>query len=795
MSVVFNKENFLEFMLKFDYICKKYELNSDSDFYTLFSNYERMQQSVAISTRDYSSIYDNIKLIYGDGENTHFNLYIYRLVKEKIINQFLNMPGLERMFDEHFFEFEWDMHSRLDFDKHNISFYRDHFIHQARNLYELFSFFDNKEFFESFRNDILNGNGRISLYAKQSVYKAVNNAINNIIPYFELRKKGNEEIMICHNLLKDYYHSLHSLNGDQCDNRSYCEFLKDFYLNYIIKAAAALSALFHDIGYPILHYKKLKVRISKFMPSMYMFFGEQNNGFEQIYALLCNSLLFRILTKEELFKAVCNGSNHGAVSAVAFLLAFYENGIICDLPIEKRAAVEIAAVVIYDHTLKYSTIDKEDTTYYRPVYRVNPLSFLFRICDDIQEWDRKYFEINDTPELIVCEKCGMPLTREKVDKPNNRSCTMYKCLSCKGSYMRPDELVRRKIIEINNCRKVILSFSENKGREKYIKIAIKYEYWLLLEMCWMSPTFAKHRIKELNKLRKILKHQRIGNCNFALIDFNISPNPFVLKAAILGEMMDSSEETDGNPIFAPVRDIADELRDEIKRVFHSRAIDGLKSDTGVDVETCKDAVFNAFNKFDDNITKILKNKNKSKIIESMVKYVLFKDASHRCPNKDCIINIISNLKFYLLLYAVSCEFPGLNSSQEYDFWHKKLKDTGGEETDKKVIDILTETLDERLNECVINLDIKNNRYISAFISDALAQYSKLFCMTDDSVDENQHTVNCDEYYEGYYTEERIYNLVEKYSDIRQYERIEGLDFYSDIGFFYEMADYIKANDE
>lgn len=791
MSVAFNKKNFLEFILNFDYICKKYELNSDSDFYTLFSNHERMQQSVAISTRDYSSIYDNIKLIYGDGEDTHFNLYIYRLVKEKIINQFLNMPGLERMFDEHFFEFEWDMHSRLDFDKHNISFYRDHFIHQARNLYELFSFFDNKEFFESFRNDILNGNGRISLYAKQSVYKAVNNAINNIIPYFELRKKGNEEIMTCRNLLKEYYHSLHSLNGDQCDNRSYYEFLKDFYLNYIIKAAAALSALFHDIGYPILHYKKLKERISKFMPSMYMFFGEQNNGFEQIYALLCNSLLFRILTKEELFEAVCNGSNHGAVSAVAFLLAFYENGIICDLPIEKRTAVEIAAVVIYDHTLKYATIDKEDTTYYRPVYSVNPLSFLFRIYDDIQEWDRKYFEINDTPELIVCEKCGMPLAREKENKHNNRcSRIIYKCLSCKGRYMRPDELVRRKIIEINNCRKVTLSFSENKSREKYIKIAIQYEYWLLLEMCWMSPTFAKHRIKELNKLRKILKHQRIGNCNFALIDFNISPNPFVLKAAILGEMMNSHKKSVDNRIFVPVRELVDKLRDEIKQVFHAQDIDGLKSDTGVVDDTCKDAVFNAFSQFDDNITKILEGKDE--YIAKMIRRVMSKNTSHKRLNRNCIIN---NLKFYLLLYAVSCEFPGLNRSQEYDFWHKKLKDKDGKETDKKVIDILTETLDERLNEFVINLGIKNNRYISEFISDALAQYSKLFCMMDDSVDENQHTVNCDEYYEGYYTEERIYNLVEKYSDIRQYERIEGLDFYSDIGFFYEMADYIKANDE
>jgi hypothetical protein len=55
----------------------------------------------------------------------------------------------------------------------------------------------------------------------------------------------------------------------------------------------------------------------------------------------------------------------------------------------------MSAVAIYKHTDKFTDAN-------RMVFGLDPISYLLRICDDMQEWQRFMVLIEDTHNYLMC---------------------------------------------------------------------------------------------------------------------------------------------------------------------------------------------------------------------------------------------------------------------------------------------------------------------------------------------------------------------------------------------------------
>lgn len=752
-EIHFNNENMLEFLRSFDYVIEKYGRIKGNSLYLDILDYEDRMRTTDVTKHDYSALYKNIKLVYGDDEKANTMMYIYKEVKEKIVNGFLNIPGLERLYDEHFFEFEWDMHSRLDFDNHNISFYRDHFIHQVRNFYEMYSLYEDSFFAENFRDEFVNGNNKVSTYVKNGVRIVV----DKLKREHPVSDKDDMFIRVWTELGKE---------------KGYDSFLRELIIDYIIKAAMAMSALFHDIGYPIAHFMKLQNRISVFMPPLHMFIGNNGNGFEQIYSLLSNSLLFRMVSKKELMEQVCSGENHGAISAAAFLLTFYENGTINTISLEKRLAIEVAAVAIYDHTIKFKCIEPEYNEYYRPIYRLNPLSYHLRICDDMQEWERAYFEINNVPDVTFCDKCMTPLLRykmkgEELKKLPAGSKMRYKyyCRCEKTMGERQVDFARRKIVDVINCKEVKVRFGENR---KYILVDFDYDPFLLLKMCLIAPAFSKYRIKELNNLKELLSQQRYGGYSKTIVNFCVTPNPFILKANIIGSVL---RKTSNRQLKAFAANLAEDEED-VKKLINGISTDSKFEALVMDFATNAGAVKRRLDVLADDIFIIL-NYSKMVDMEAYIRHVF----SPRSENVGKIrAQVLRNFQFYYLLHLVSVAFAEINSKY-YNLWHDNLR----------VFNMLRGLIHDKLIDSAKGIIEKDIDSVRALLDDALVQYGKCFTLEDDLSGDKRIESGC--YYKHCKTDGRIYDVVSRYcykdNPIND-TNIAALDYYSDLKLYMEL---------
>ena len=95
-------------------------------------------------------------------------------------------------------------------------------------------------------------------------------------------------------------------------------------MKYVIYASSILSALFHDMGYPICHFLEVRNRTSEYNPTLYMYTRNATESFDHIASLLGSSLLFTIVSRDEIKKSMNPNKkgkyDHGAYSAIAFLL-------------------------------------------------------------------------------------------------------------------------------------------------------------------------------------------------------------------------------------------------------------------------------------------------------------------------------------------------------------------------------------------------------------------------------------------------------------------------------------------
>ena len=514
-------ESMLEYFERLDPIELKYQVNKGTAAYVKASEYEESYQLGRLNKRTYSYMMENLKLVYGqDNPVVEDDIVLYHLIESKIINQYFGIAQLNDMFDEDYFNFEWDMHVGQNFSEHHNDYYRDHFIHQIRNLYMMLVMLDKFGIYGRSRAAFESRTaGKVSEYVRQM--KRI----------FQRQSADPQQQM-----LRDIF-QLQNPAGQNPE-----QYIEDYFYRYLIYASSMLSALFHDLGYPICHFLEVRHRVSSYNPSLYMFTHNAVESFDMLASKLGSSLLFTIVSQAEIKKRLelvpdKEKYDHGAYSAIAFLLHFYETGRIYSLSAEKQCAIEMAALAIYNHTAKFRCITgKEEQKYYSMVFRANPVSFLLRFCDDLQEWDRQYFEISQASDLLFCQKCGCPFLKSPVLNKNENE---YRC-SCNDikknlPIRRPNVFFKRKLYIVS-----VVEWVEMRTQDDVLTVCLNYDLYKLLLMSYINYSYAKVRLKEFINLKKLFDSQDFNfpeniepRYNRIVLDYFITANPLLIKLKIL----------------------------------------------------------------------------------------------------------------------------------------------------------------------------------------------------------------------------------------------------------------------
>ncbi len=536
-------DGLIEFLETFDPIIAKYDVSRNRELklnyaqYAEAERYDFSQQFGHLNKNHYSDILKNLKQVYDDERIIESDVKVFHYVEKNIIHRYFGIPLLDKMFDEDYFEFEWDMHVKQDFNDHNTGWYRDHFIHQIRNFRMMYSLLKDFGFEQAIRSvfECRIGHNAVAKYVREKHSEFIYNrqsplfaALDDIVEkngtwktYFDKNKEGRRE----------YY--------------------DDYFYSYVILASSALAALFHDMGYPICHFLTVRQRVSSYNPTMYMFTHNAIDSFDQLASKLSSSLLFnvvppRIIQDRLRYNVEKKSYDHGVYSAVAFLLQFYDNGLIFSLSPEKQCAIEMAALAIYNHTEKFRSMDEikyKKQRYQTVVFKQNPIAFLLRFCDDLQEWDRQYFEISKASDLLFCEKCGTPLLNFPKDTKKQRL-REYGCYCGKNRnnmMLRPDIFIKRKLYLV--CVANSVSFKQTEEPRQF-EVEIDYDYYKLLLLSQINPTYAIHRDSENGDVGKLLQNQnfRIQSMEklaFSEIKINyfVTANPLLIKIKILEEYL------------------------------------------------------------------------------------------------------------------------------------------------------------------------------------------------------------------------------------------------------------------
>ena len=521
-----NNDSMLEYFQKLDPMELKYavvESLSDAALVRI-AEFETQYQYSSITKQQYSGILDNLRLVYGQNELVENDIKVFHIVEKKLLCRYFGIPQLNQMFDEDYFNFEWDMHVGQNYSEHRSDYYRDHFIHQIRDLYMILRLLREAGFYEA--------SERILRDASAS---KVSEFICKKSRAFLSDAKGVQQ-----QLLDEIYATQ---SGEKA------AFFEKYFFKYVIYASSMMAALFHDMGYPVCHFLDVRRRISAYNPTMYMFTHNAVDSFDQLAFKLGSSLLFSIVSPQVIRKRLEPDEggryDHGAYSAIAFLLQFYDTGVIYSLSTEKQCAIELAALAIYNHTAKFKAIkDKAATTYYTMYYQQNPVSFLLRFCDDLQEWDRRYFEISKAGDLLFCPKCGYPLLKRKKRNIDDETLpkSSYYCCCPKGQeeLFRPDVFIKRKLYLVSVADSVKLSLSKDDGKSQNLIAAIHYDPYKLLMLAKTNPMYARYRAKEMKALRRLLDDQDFSFMSQGELSFShirlygfMTANPILIKIKIL----------------------------------------------------------------------------------------------------------------------------------------------------------------------------------------------------------------------------------------------------------------------
>lgn len=600
-SKVWDKPSCLKYLREFDAFEHKYLDNNPSRLADLKPEFRMAwdkilnSQSHGISNHNFSRSEESeaaqgIKQVYCDEKHyTNEYIEILNLVRDKFIYDYTGISGLCDFFSPAYFEYEWGMHLEIDYDHHTSRFYRDHYMHQIRNMFEAFTLLDNFGYYEKCREAYNDPGNNIGTFIREAIQQEILSMNPTDMELYgkvlALRNKDGirsfvDDASIDIDQLKKYYGDSHDCRSSTCFrnkvdslvkkriqdfktefayskellsgvyrniSKDNSEMLQDLMLRYVIYSAVIIASIVHDIGYPISYIRRISGRLNSHLPISNLL-AASSSDYSKIYRALQNSLLFKVVDHEKIKRRLTCSDEHGVQSAIVLLMYFHRNG--DGLSFLQKCAIDVAALVIYNHTNKYSVIDKEKDG--KPetipelvrsdIYK-EPISHVFRLCDDLQEWDRVYFEVTDKSNLMICPKCKTPITRKfgtDIDKPENKR--YYCCCSTKedGPY-DTNLFVNRRILNVIGCDSMHVDEIKSNVELVGTKFTMNYDCAKLLNIMTFSTTYAKTRAKAIRELKILHSYQ--GQYDTILVDSFVSGNPLTVKIRILECFLKLSEKT------------------------------------------------------------------------------------------------------------------------------------------------------------------------------------------------------------------------------------------------------------
>lgn len=731
-----NQLEMLDYYKNFDSISFKYRVllecvhNGDDklDSYLNLQKYENEKQFAELTRKEFWNLQENLDMSYSNRKLTDYFIQIFDIVCEKIIQNYIHIDGMERLFSEKYSEFEWEMHLKIDYEKHSMDFYRDHFIHQVKDAYSMAMLLENGGFYKKIHDILSNeGSGKIARYVNKLIGQQLR------LPYPPV------------------------LFPEDLSEKQKSELLREHYMHNIIYISSYIAGLFHDIGYPGSTALENSQKVVDYLVEMHHF---QQNGydFRQIMSLLQNSLLFRIVSPQEIRSRMEQAKvDHGTMSALLLLLHFYENGAIHRLEPYKLCAVELAALAIYNHTNKYIYVGDENAAYERQIFTLDPISYLLRICDDIQEWGRVYFEISDKSNIILCNCCHMPVIRREIEEDTNEyegdEDAIYQCC-CKISseqennwlfapMFRYKQFPYRRIYSITVCREVeIIPYNKY---NKY-KIHIKYDLDRLLHIAYINPDYAKYRIKELAKLKHFFsRHDQI---ELVFLDYFVTSNIILIKSMIVGDFLEQQEQDDGNDV-----------------------INFGLNETNGNMIDCESLYSVIKAKYMD-----LKKRYKETLYNVCIPSG-FNSEEENVYMTKCKIYLCNTFSLYIFIYLLICLGKTINTDR-----YLKGKELGDE---------LKKLLDRFLYEEKMLAFCSGKAKV--LLKDCCTQAGRMFTCLDN------YAYYPDSYFSTFHSEEILYSTVKRFTDAEQYcsmidknESTMQLDAYSDLYSIRELHKKLRS---
>lgn len=442
--------------------------------------------------------YQTLQMVYEQQEGEFCQ--IIKTASEKFLGEYVEIDGIGQLFRSSYFYFEWMMHLEYSKKEHDYTYYRDHYVHQVRNMYEMFVFLNDLNYEDLCRSLYRDMNNKAGELIRGSVWKELHSGSaewEGAWKLMDLSPKEREEMLY----------------------------------GYLFYSAAIIAALLHDIGYPIAYIGRTVRELGAFVPFSHLFVQEVET-ISTIHSVLQDSLLYRVAGQKEVAERV-GAKDHGALSAVILLYKYYDNGKIMSLSPIRRAAVELAALMIYNHTLKYRNLGQKGGNY-KNIFRENPMSYLFRLCDDLQEWNRVYFDISRRSNFFVCGNCHMPLTRnpEENDGLMRARERGYSCWCGRNRGRNTTMFAYRRLINVDACTCVDVQREDGKRSQR---IRIVYDKGRLLQIAAYDASFAMKRAEGAWEIKKMLERQPRFPDTF--LEFFVSNNPILLKAEILAQWL------------------------------------------------------------------------------------------------------------------------------------------------------------------------------------------------------------------------------------------------------------------
>lgn len=329
---------------------------------------------------------------------------------------------------------------------------------------------------------------------------------------------------------------------------------KDSHLRKIVYKSIFISALFHDIGYPLEYFFRSVNQIHEYTPFFKIISTNIKTNFVEIRSILTDSLLFQCIDTREIEKKY-SINDHGCLSAISFLLNYYYTGNIHKIKDINQCIIELSAISIYKHTNKYDGNN-------RMIFREDPMSYILRICDDLQEWDRFLLILNEKHNYLKCSKCGK-LVINCVNVGSNK---LYKC-DCNKGFEKITDIVNKKMNYVNICDCLELYKNEN---ESILNIFINYDYYKQIEIMLDDYTAVIYRDKGNKELIKLMEYQQYKPT--INIQYFLSNNPILL----IREMVKKRNKNNNDLL-----QFITEMPDDIKKK-------NMKEFCDIYIEYCKD---------------------------------------------------------------------------------------------------------------------------------------------------------------------------------------------------------------